>query len=293
MTNQFGLFTTALGTGTQVGSATFSSIIWATNPKFLQVEIDPTGGTSYIDMGTTQLNAVPYALYAATAGGGTPGATGPTGATGTGTAGATGPTGIGATGATGATGPSGATGQTGTGAQGATGPTGPGGGSTGPTGPTGAQGPTGSGSSLGVNFGATACPSTAITGAGTFIQLVYATIDYQNGGSNYDATTGIFTAPATGVYHFDYKDELAPFGTAITSGYFTIALLKNGLLFNGSAFSTVPVSNSYGYWSLQGSVTIPLSSGDQIEVIISNETGSSVNTETNDYFCYFSGYQVY
>jgi len=64
-TNQFGLFTTAIGTGTQVGSNTFSSINWGTNSKYLQVEIDPTGGTSYADMGTTQLNAVPYALNSA------------------------------------------------------------------------------------------------------------------------------------------------------------------------------------------------------------------------------------
>ena len=30
--------------------------------------MDPTGGVSYIDMGTTQLNSVPYALFAGQSG---------------------------------------------------------------------------------------------------------------------------------------------------------------------------------------------------------------------------------
>jgi hypothetical protein len=101
-TNQFGIFNTAIGTGTQVGPNAFSSINWGTGSKYLQVEIDPAGGSAYVSVGTTQLNAVPYALYAASAGsssGGTTGPTGPTGATGAGVTGATGPTG--ATGATG------------------------------------------------------------------------------------------------------------------------------------------------------------------------------------------------
>jgi hypothetical protein len=67
-TNQFGLFTIVIGTGTQVGSTTFTSVAWGTNAKFLQVEIDPAGGTAYTDMGTTQMVSVPYALYAQSAG---------------------------------------------------------------------------------------------------------------------------------------------------------------------------------------------------------------------------------
>ncbi len=148
-TNQFGLFTIAIGTGTPV-TGTFSSINWSTGQYWLKVELDATGGTNYVAMGTAQLLSVPYALYAASSG--TAGATGPTGANGaTGIAGATGPTGPtgtagtnGSAGATGATGPTGANGVTGaTGNTGVTGPTGTG--TTGATGPTGANGPTGTG----------------------------------------------------------------------------------------------------------------------------------------------------
>ncbi len=45
-------------------SGTFSGINWGKNAKFLQVELDPAGGSSYTDLGTTQMMSVPYALQA-------------------------------------------------------------------------------------------------------------------------------------------------------------------------------------------------------------------------------------
>jgi hypothetical protein len=107
-TNQFGLFTATLGQGT-VLTGIFSSIVWSSGNYWLQAELDVTGGTTYANMGASQLLSVPYAMYAANAG--TSGATGATGPTGlTGAVGATGATGAastvpGPTGATGATGP--------------------------------------------------------------------------------------------------------------------------------------------------------------------------------------------
>jgi hypothetical protein len=58
-----GLFNVNVGTGTVV-SGTFSGVNWGHNAKHMQVEMDPAGGTSYIDMGTQQMMSVPYALYA-------------------------------------------------------------------------------------------------------------------------------------------------------------------------------------------------------------------------------------
>lgn len=102
-TNNFGLFNVSIGGGTPM-SGSFAGIGWGSNSHFAKVEMDPTGGTSYLNLGTSQLLSVPYALYAASSGSG--GATGATGADGA--DGATGPTG--ATGADGNTGPTGATG---------------------------------------------------------------------------------------------------------------------------------------------------------------------------------------
>ena len=61
-TSQFGLFTVNIGQGT-VLSGSFAGINWAVNAKYLKVEFDPAGGSSYINMGTSQLLSVPYALY--------------------------------------------------------------------------------------------------------------------------------------------------------------------------------------------------------------------------------------
>ena len=62
-TNQFGLVNFAIGSGTLV-SGSFTTINWATGPYFVQVEIDATGGSTYVVMNTTQLLSVPYAMYA-------------------------------------------------------------------------------------------------------------------------------------------------------------------------------------------------------------------------------------
>ena len=65
-TNQFGMVTLAIGNGTDK-TGSFSAINWGVNLYFLKVEIDPAGGTAYLNMGTTQLLSVPYALHAKTA----------------------------------------------------------------------------------------------------------------------------------------------------------------------------------------------------------------------------------
>lgn len=149
ITNQFGLFTL------QIGAVSSLAVInWGGGAKYLQVELDATGGSNYLSMGTSQLISVPYALYAANSAPGATGATGPTGAAGL----------NGNTGATGATGNTGVTGATGaTGAQGNTGATGSGGGATGPTGPTGATGSTGA-TGAGVTGATGATGATGVTG---------------------------------------------------------------------------------------------------------------------------------
>jgi hypothetical protein len=57
-----GLFSVQIGSGSPV-SGTFAGINWGAAPRYLQVEMDPTGGSTYTDMGTTQMMSVPYALY--------------------------------------------------------------------------------------------------------------------------------------------------------------------------------------------------------------------------------------
>jgi len=64
-TNAFGLFSTAIGTGTVV-AGDINTINWTAGSMFLQVEVDVANGSNYTDMGTSQLLSVPYAMHSTT-----------------------------------------------------------------------------------------------------------------------------------------------------------------------------------------------------------------------------------
>lgn len=66
-TTSLGLFNLNIGQGTVVSGA-FSNINWGSGAKYLQVEMDASGGTNYLLMGTSQLLSVPYAIYSNSAG---------------------------------------------------------------------------------------------------------------------------------------------------------------------------------------------------------------------------------
>ena len=73
LTNNFGLFNIAIGSpGADNTTGTIGGIDWSTAAKFIQVEIDPEGGSNFINMGAAQLLSVPYALYAGSSSTGTP-----------------------------------------------------------------------------------------------------------------------------------------------------------------------------------------------------------------------------
>jgi len=63
VTDNFGKISLQIGKGT-VLTGEFSEILWETDPTFIKVEFDPTGGSNYQFLGQTQLLSVPYALYA-------------------------------------------------------------------------------------------------------------------------------------------------------------------------------------------------------------------------------------
>ena len=65
ITNAQGIFSVVIGDGTQISkTGNFTDVNWKINPKFLKVEMDPAGGTSFAAMGTTRLQSVPFAYYA-------------------------------------------------------------------------------------------------------------------------------------------------------------------------------------------------------------------------------------
>lgn len=260
-TNQFGLFTVAIGAG-QVQVGTFMVVNWATGNKYIQVGFDPSGGQSFTNMGVSQLLSVPYALYAQTSGN-SAGVTGPTGAIGTngangatGITGATGPTGStgpqgtggGATGATGNTGAIGATGITGaTGATGLIGATGSNGvaGSTGTTGATGLQGTTGITGAIG-SIGATGnTGATGTTGGIGATGLQGATGNTGVTGTN--GTTGVTGATgATGAGLFTHYIGQLYGGGIVVSVWKDSSDVEHGLI-----ASLTDINTSY-VWGVMG-----------------------------------------
>ena len=64
MTNAQGIFSIVVGDGSNTAVVgNFKNIVWSDGPKFLKVEMDPAGGTNYLNMGATQLQYVPYSFF--------------------------------------------------------------------------------------------------------------------------------------------------------------------------------------------------------------------------------------
>jgi uncharacterized protein YjbI with pentapeptide repeats len=69
-TNPVGLFNVQVGSGGATNiTGTIGGINWGTGAKYMQVEVDPNNGNSFVSIGTNQLLSVPYAIYS---GGGNP-----------------------------------------------------------------------------------------------------------------------------------------------------------------------------------------------------------------------------
>ncbi|WP_026763799.1 beta strand repeat-containing protein [Sediminibacterium salmoneum] len=68
-TNSWGLFAIQVGSpGFMSSIGSLGNVTWMQGDKFMEVEIDPTATNNYINLGSTQLLSVPYALNAVSAG---------------------------------------------------------------------------------------------------------------------------------------------------------------------------------------------------------------------------------
>lgn len=66
-TNARGMFRIVIGDG-EFLFGNLRNIEWGNDMYYIRTELDPEGGENYVDFGTERLYAVPYALYAETAG---------------------------------------------------------------------------------------------------------------------------------------------------------------------------------------------------------------------------------
>jgi len=63
-TSLLGVITLSVGGGTVI-SGDFSLIPWSEGNIFLKIEVDPSGGENYVELGFVELQSVPYAQFAA------------------------------------------------------------------------------------------------------------------------------------------------------------------------------------------------------------------------------------
>jgi hypothetical protein len=65
-TNNFGLFNVQVGSGGATNvTGTVAAVNWTTGAKYMQVEIDTENNSNFLNIGTTQLVSVAYAMHAA------------------------------------------------------------------------------------------------------------------------------------------------------------------------------------------------------------------------------------
>jgi hypothetical protein len=140
-----------------------------------------------------------------------------------------------------------------------------------------------------VAFKATTANSTSV-GINLTNSPAFYDVEYDES-SSYDLTTGTFTAPIDGIYHFDYGVEISG-NAGATSGFIQIGLIKNSLSTPGT-YKEIPMNLANNtYQSINNSVDVRLLAGDQIQVQFYNASNAALNLTGDVYWTYFSGHRI-
>ena len=127
---------------------------------------------------------------------------------------------------------------------------------------------------------------TPTSGVGTIVYTVAA----HNIGSHYNTSTGRFTAPVAGVYHFDFSVLM---GAGSSTEYIRVLFSVNGAgdTRNGDTLTGGPgVFTDYDYHAVQMSHSFYLNANDTVEVKTENPDGQTYQSSGG--YGSFSGYLI-
>lgn len=120
----------------------------------------------------------------------------------------------------------------------------------------------------------------------TATDVVYPTVVFDDG-LNYNSSTGVYTAPATGVYHFAASVYYVFFSTADTE-------MDIFLEVNGNPVAANTTNSETNTFSNQVNTDIKLNAGDQVKIQVMNTSGfTELLGDAIDYYASFSGHRIY